>query len=159
MLSMEYLLVGGLVGFLSGLLGVGGGGMLVPLLASLFHNQGLNSQDSLPLALGTSLACMIFSSLASLRAHAHRKSVEWNVVFGMAPGILIGALVSSRIVVHIPSTYLAGFFALFMAVAAAQMFLNWRPKASPTPSSSGIYSWSAWPSGRSRLLPQWAGEF
>ena len=132
---MLYLVLGALVGFVAGLLGAGGGGILVPLLASIFVYQGISSGNAIHMALGTSLTCMIISSTASLRAHALRGGVVWKVVGGMAPGIIFGALLAAQIAARVNSTYIAIFFALFMAVVAVQMFLNWKPTPSLRPTS------------------------
>ncbi len=128
-----YVLLGGFVGFMGGLLGVSGGGILVPLLASLFIYQGMNLDSVMHLALGTALACMIISSTASIRAHASRGNVLWPVFFSMAPGIVFGAFIATRMAAHMNSFYLSVFFALFMALIAYMMFFNWQPKASTTP--------------------------
>jgi uncharacterized membrane protein YfcA len=139
MLSIEWLLLyialGALVGFMAGLLGLGGGGILVPLLASIFKYQGIGTDNVVHLALGTSLTCMIISSAASIRAHASRGTVVWRVVGGMAPGIILGALLSTQLAAHINATYIALFFALFMALVAGQMFVNWQPTPSQTPTT------------------------
>ncbi|MBY0483504.1 sulfite exporter TauE/SafE family protein [Nitrosomonas sp.] len=130
-----YLVLGALVGFLAGLLGLGGGGILVPLLASIFTYQGISGDNAIHLALGTSLACMIISSTASIRAHASRGTVVWQVVGGMAPGIILGAFLATQAAVHVNSAYIAMFFALFMALVAGQMFLNWQPKPNSKPAT------------------------
>jgi len=134
MLSIEWILIfillGSLVGFIAGLLGAGGGGILVPLLATIFSLQGISSDRVIHLALGTALACMIVSSIASLRAHASHGAVIWKVVYGMAPGIIIGAFFTSRLASYVNSIYIAIFFSAFMALIALQLFLNWKPKAS-----------------------------
>lgn len=83
------MLLGALAGFMAGLLGLGGGGILVPLLASIFTYQGINVDNVVHLAIGTSLTCMIISSIARIRAHASRGAVEWQVVRGLAPGIIL----------------------------------------------------------------------
>jgi uncharacterized membrane protein YfcA len=67
-----YVALGAFAGFMAGLLGVGGGGILVPLLASVFTYQGISADNVVHLALGTSLACMIISATASIRAQAHK---------------------------------------------------------------------------------------
>ena len=126
-----YLLLGAVVGFMAGLRGLGGGGILVPLLVTIFSYQGISVDNAVHLALGTSLACMIIYSIASIRAHTSRGTVMWKVVYRMAPGIIVGALLTTRIAANINATYIAVFFALFMAFIAGQMFLNWQPKASP----------------------------
>ncbi len=137
MLSIEwillYLMLGAFVGFMAGLLGVGGGGILVPLLVTIFSYQGVGQESVVHLALGTSLACMIISSASSIYAHASKGTVVWEVVYGMAPSIIIGAFLVTRIAAEVNSTYIALFFALFMALVAAQMFLNWKPKPNQAP--------------------------
>jgi uncharacterized membrane protein YfcA len=128
-----YILLGSFVGFMAGLLGVGGGGILVPLLATILSYQGVSTDNVIHLALGTSLSCMVISSTASIRAHASRGTVVWQAFYGMAPGIILGAFLTTRIAVNVNSVYIALFFAFFMALIAVQMFLNWKPKASTTP--------------------------
>ncbi|MCE9686429.1 sulfite exporter TauE/SafE family protein [Shewanella sp. AS16] len=139
MLSIEFLLLylalGGFVGFMAGLLGVGGGGILVPLLALLFGYQGMASGQVIHLALGTALTCMIVSSAASIRAHASRGAVQWHIVASMAAGILVGAFMTARWSSHINPAYIALFFSLFMAIIALQMFMNWKPRPSQSPVS------------------------
>ncbi|SFL29098.1 Uncharacterized membrane protein YfcA [Nitrosomonas aestuarii] len=137
MLSIElgllYILLGSFVGFMAGLLGIGGSGILVPLLVLIFRCQGVGVDNVVHLALGTSLACMIISSTASVHAHAFRGTIVWKVFYGMAPGIIVGAFLATFIAARVNSSYFAEFFALFMALIAVQMFLNWQPKASPKP--------------------------
>jgi len=128
-----YIALGSFVGFMGGLLGVGGGGILVPLLASILVYQGIGGDEVVHLALGTSLMCMIISSTASTRAHASQDAVVWKVVGGMAPGIILGALLSTQVAANLNSAYIALFFALFMALVAVQMFVNWKPKPSLKP--------------------------
>ena len=66
---LAYLALGSVIGFLAGLLGVGGGAISVPLLVMLFSAQHFPQENLLHLALGTSLAGVIFTSASSLRAH------------------------------------------------------------------------------------------
>lgn len=128
-----YLMLGAFVGFMAGLLGVGGGGILVPLLVTIFGFQCIGQENIMHLALGTSLACMIFSSTASTYAHAFRGNVSWKVLYGMTPGIILGAYLVTHVAANISSTYIAIFFAMFMALVAIQMFLNWKPTQSLKP--------------------------
>ncbi|MBK7493065.1 MAG: sulfite exporter TauE/SafE family protein [Nitrosomonas sp.] len=132
-----YLVLGALVGFMAGLLGLGGGGILVPVLTSIFTYQGISVDNAIHLALGTSLACMIISSIASIYAHASRGAVVWQMAGGMAPGIILGAFLSTRIAANVNSAYIAIFFTLFMAFVAGQMFFNWQPKPSSKPATLG----------------------
>ena len=130
---LVYMALGSFVGFMGGLLGVGGGGILVPLLASILVYQGIGGDKVVHLALGTSLMCMVISSTASTRAHASQDAVVWKVVSGMAPGIILGTLLSTQVAANLNSAYIALFFALFMALVAVQMFVNWQPKPSLKP--------------------------
>lgn len=137
MLNIEwillYLALGAFVGLMSGLLGVGGGGLLVPLLASIFIYQGFSADSVVHMALATSLACMIITSSSSMRSHASKDAVMWVVVIGMAPGIIVGAFFATQIASRVNSAYIAIFFALFMALVALQTFLKWQPKPSKSP--------------------------
>jgi uncharacterized membrane protein YfcA len=123
-----YILLGSFVGFIAGLLGAGGGGILVPLLVSIFAYQGIGGDNVVHMALGTALACMILSSSSSSYAHAARGAVVWKLVGGMAPGIILGAVLTTAIAADIDSVYIAIFFAVFMAFVSVQMFMNWKPK-------------------------------
>jgi uncharacterized protein len=123
-----YMLLGSFVGFMAGLLGLGGGGILVPILTSFFIYQGMDKNNVIHLALGTAMTCMIISSLSSIRAHALRGAVEWRAVKAMAPGVIVGSFLTTRLATELSSVYIAIFFSLFMAVVALQMFLGWSPK-------------------------------
>lgn len=128
-----YMALGAIAGFMAGLLGLGGGGILVPLLASIFTMQGMSADNVVHLALGTSLACMIISSTASIRAHAFRGAIMWRVASGMAPGIVIGAFLAAHAATNLNSIFIAVFFTLFMGVTllakllgiAPETVLNW----------------------------------
>jgi uncharacterized membrane protein YfcA len=128
-----YLALGAFTGFMAGLLGVGGGGILVPLLATFFAYQGWPSEHVMHMALGTAMASMIVSSLSSTRAHATRGMVIWPVMKGMAPGIIIGAFITTHFASHVSSYHVAVFFSLFMALISIQMFINWSPPPSEKP--------------------------
>lgn len=124
-----FLLLGSFVGFMAGLLGIGGGGIMVPALTSIFLSQGVPVEKVVHLALGTSMASIIATSLSSLRAHHANRGVLWPVVREMTPGIIIGTFLSTFLARYISSVHLAMFFALFMSAVAIQMFLNKKPKA------------------------------
>jgi len=127
---LSFLLLGSFIGFMAGLLGIGGGGIMVPVLTSIFLQQGVPIENVVHLALGTSMASIIITSISSLRAHNAKGGVIWDVVKRMAPGIIIGALLATFLVSLLSSIYLAIFFALFMAYISLQMFLNKKPKPS-----------------------------
>jgi|TARA_B110000238_G_C16107335_1_gene431089 uncharacterized membrane protein YfcA len=127
-----FLLLGAVVGFFAGLLGVGGGGIMVPILASYFLYKNVPVESVVHLALGTSMASIIMTSASSLVAHQKHQGVVWGVVKIMAPAVLVGTFVATYFVAQISARYLAIFFALFMTFVSIQMFLNRQPKPSRT---------------------------
>lgn len=127
---LSYPLLGVFVGFFAGLLGVGGGGIMVPVLTSLFAAQGFSADKLVHMALGTSMASIVMTSVASLRAHHRHGAVRWDVVRFITPGILVGTFGATFIASHVASKPLAIFFACFMAYVSTQMLLNIKPKPS-----------------------------
>jgi len=124
-----YLLVGLCVGFLSGLFGVGGGIVIVPALSFCFAALHFPSELALHTAIGTSLACIVFGSIASMREHHAHGAVDWSIVRRLTPGILFGTFVGAKIAVHIPVQPLKILFVCFLFYAATQSLLNFKPKA------------------------------
>ena len=120
----SFLLLGAFVGFMAGLLGIGGGGIMVPILTSIFLAQGISIDNVVHLALGTSMASIIVTSFSSMKAHNKNKNVSWNIVKLMSLGILTGTFLATFIASKISSIYLALFFALFMGYISIRMFLN-----------------------------------
>lgn len=127
---LTYPLLGAFVGFFAGLLGVGGGGIMVPVLASLFAAQGFPADKIVHMALGTSMAGIVMTSMASMRAHHRHGAVRWDVVRSITPGILVGTFGATFIAALVPSEPLAIFFTCFMAYVSAQMLLNIKPRPS-----------------------------
>lgn len=123
-----YLLLGGFAGLFAGLLGVGGGLTVVPLLLMIFAAQDLPEAHLMQLALGTAMAGIVFTSISSLRAHHLHAAVDWQVVRRIAPGIVAGTLLGTALAGQLHSRALAIFFALFAYAAATQLLLNVRPK-------------------------------
>ena len=132
-----YVTLGSLVGFLAGLLGAGGGGILVPVLAPIYVYQGITNDMSVHLAVGTALACMIISSSSSVRAHTSRGNVDWKIVRSMAPGIIVGAFIVTRLAAHVHSAVISLCFALMMGFIAWQYFFDWQPRTIGKPASRG----------------------
>lgn len=127
---LGFLLLGAFVGFMAGLLGIGGGGIMVPALTSIFLFQGVPVEKVVHLALGTSMASIIATSLSSMRAHHRNGGVLWPVVRAVTPGIIVGTFLATFVAKYISSVHLALFFAVFMGAVAVQMFLNKKPRPS-----------------------------
>ena len=136
-----YLAVGAVAGVLAGLLGVGGGLVIVPMLNFAFALEHIPDQFIQHLALGTSLGSIMFTSVSSFRAHHKRGAVLWReVVFRITPGIITGTLLGSWVAAGLSTSFLKGFFVCFLYWVAAQMLLNLKPKASrELPGSGGMF--------------------
>ncbi len=93
---LAYLGIGLAVGFFAGLLGIGGGAVMVPMLVFVFTAQGLPAEHVMHIALGTAMATIVFTSLSSMRAHHAHGAVDWHVARALAPGILAGAFCAAR---------------------------------------------------------------
>ncbi len=125
-----YLVLGAVAGFLAGLFGVGGGLVLVPVLLLLFDAQHFPTGYLMHLALGTSMATIVFTSFASARKHHQHGAVNWQVVRRIAPGILLGTAIGAATASAIPTKGLGIFFALFVYFAAVQILIDKRPHPS-----------------------------
>ncbi len=130
-LILELAALGLTAGFLAGLLGVGGGMMLVPFLTFFLSAQGIASDLSVKMAIATAMATIVFTSISSVRAHHQHGAVRWDIVKGIAPGIVVGGFITSLgIFALLKGTALAIVFALFVGFSATQMFLDKKPKPS-----------------------------
>jgi uncharacterized membrane protein YfcA len=115
-------------GFLAGLLGIGGGMLMVPFITIIMGHRGVPADLAVKMAIATSMATIIFTSVSSVRAHHRRGAVRWDIVRRLAPGIVIGSLAGSLGVFSLlKGTALAIFFALFVGFSATQMFLDKKP--------------------------------
>lgn len=93
----------------------------MPILTSIFLLQGVPVDNVMHLVLGTSMACIIITSISSLRAHHKKDTIIWDIVKKMSFGIIIGAFLSTFIASYISSLYLAIFFMIFMVLMAIKM--------------------------------------
>lgn len=123
-----YLALGLFAGVIAGLLGVGGGLVMVPFLTWAFLEQGFPAEYNIHLALGTSLAIIVLTSLSSVRAHHTHGAVRWEAVRRIAPGIVLGTLAGAFAAAHLSDRGLKWFFTAFMVYAATQMLLGFKPK-------------------------------
>jgi len=136
---LTYIALGAIAGILAGLFGVGGGLIIVPMLTFTYTAQHLPAEHILHLALGTSLATIVFTSVASLRAHHLNSGVNWEVVRRISPGIVIGTLAGSWIAAGLSTGFLKGLFVCFTFYVACQMLLDIRPKPSrQLPGKAGL---------------------
>jgi uncharacterized membrane protein YfcA len=135
-----YSLVGGVAGVLAGLLGIGGGLIIVPMLVYCFELQGVAPETMMHLALGTSMASIIFTSISSFMAHHKRGAVDWSIVKRVALGIVVGTYLGSCVASYLSTKTLKGFFVVFLFYVASQMLTNKKPKPSRgVPGNLGMF--------------------
>lgn len=130
-LIAELLVLGVGTGFLAGLLGIGGGMILVPFITYILSARGVDASLAVKMAIATSMATIIFTSLSSVRAHHKRGTVMWPLVVRLAPGIVLGSAVASLgAFTALKGQGLALVFAAFVGFSALQMLRNTKPSPS-----------------------------
>lgn len=131
LLVVELVALGTVTGFLAGLLGIGGGMMMVPFMTWILTSRGVDPGQAVKMAIATSMASILFTSLSSVRAHHRRGAVRWDLLRTLAPGIVGGGLLAGAgVFAVIQGQGLALFFALFIGFSATQMLLDRKPKPS-----------------------------
>jgi len=125
-----YLAIGTIVGFLSGLLGIGGGVIIVSSLALMFSAHGFPANYVMHMAIATSLGAMLAGSFASLRTHDRHDAVDWSVVKLMTPGLVAGSAGGAALARLMPTAFLKFVFLGITIFLAAQMVLGLKAKAS-----------------------------
>ena len=139
-LLVVFVVLGCVVGFLAGLLGIGGGMTMVPILTILFTREGFPVAHVVHMAIATSTATIIFTSISSAREHHRHGAVLWPVVAGLAPGIIVGSLIGPQVIGGMSTSAVALFFGVFVAFSATQMLFDKKPK--PTrelPGKGGLF--------------------
>ena len=121
MIWVEYAMTGLLAGFLAGYLGIGGGLLLVPVLSWLFSRDPALAGMAVQMAVATSLATMLFTSLSSILTHHRRGAILWTLVRQLTPGLLAGALLGSFIADRIGNVALGSVFGVFALIVGLQM--------------------------------------
>lgn len=142
-LFIFYLLVlGAVVGFAAGLLGIGGGMLMVPFLTMLFTWQKLPPELIVHVAIATSMTSILFTSVSSVWAHQRKGAVIWKIVAMMAPGIILGGLLSGGAVFAALNTaWLSLAFAIFVGYSGMKMLRKSAPN--PVRTMPGVIGTSA----------------
>ncbi|KUJ72348.1 sulfite exporter TauE/SafE family protein [Thiomicrospira sp. WB1] len=121
-----YVLTGVVAGFFAGLLGIGGGLIIVPILTSAFV-WFLDTPYVVHLAIGTSLATIFITSAASVRKHQQHEAVRWDLFRTLAPGIFLGGLLGGWLAHFMNASLLAKVFALIEVAIALKLLLDLQP--------------------------------
>ena len=139
-IALALLLLGSCTGFLAGLLGIGGGMILTPFLTMMLVYTGVPDEHIVHVAIATSLATIMFTSMSSVRAHHKRGAVLWPVVWMIAPGILVGALAGAKVASALPTFWISIVFVCFVGFSACKMFMNSKPSPSrELPGKPGLF--------------------
>ncbi len=135
-----YLLLGSIAGVIAGLLGVGGGLIIVPALILILGMQGIDQLHIVHIAIGTSLATIVVTSMSSMWAHHRHGAVQWRVFKRLVPGIVVGALIGAVITDYMSGALLRKVFSVFVLAAAVQMLTGAQPAAHRTvPETVGMF--------------------
>ncbi|GAA4899774.1 sulfite exporter TauE/SafE family protein [Ferrimonas pelagia] len=122
-----YLALGAAAGLLSGLFGIGGGLVIVPVLITTFAVLDMPAEVAIHMAIGTSLATIVITSMSAVYAHHQRGNVDWDVVKRLVPGVLIGAYLGGLLADQFPAWLLERLLAFFLLAVALQMIFGFKP--------------------------------
>ncbi len=119
-----YIPLGVVAGILAGLFGIGGGIIFVPVLLLTFEFIGMHQDVMAHLAIGTSLACVIFTGLSSTLAHHRKKAVLWEWVIKMGPFLVLGGAIGGWTADQLPGQILVVMLGTFLLVMSFQLFVK-----------------------------------
>lgn len=124
--------LGLVVGFFAGLFGIGGGAIMVPALTTYFLSQNIHADTVVHMALATSMSCIIFTALMSIRTHQKHHAIIWSITAKMSAPVFLGSALASLWVMQISSKSIALIFMLLMFVVALQMAFAFKPESTAT---------------------------
>jgi len=134
-----YLATGSIAGMLAGLLGVGGGLFIVPVLLFLLPVAGIESEQLMTICVATSLCTIVITSLSSVLAHHKHRAIIWPVFWRFVPGISLGALLGAIIADQVSQQLLKSLFGISVVLIAFKMLFHLQPKAtSQVPGFTGL---------------------
>jgi uncharacterized membrane protein YfcA len=135
------LAIGSATGVIAGLLGIGGGMILVPILSILFASYQFPAEHIQHMAIATSMSTILFTSISSVIAQQKKKAIRWDVVIALAPGIVFGGmLISGSVFASLKGIFLTILFVGFQFFSAYQMLANKKPKPSrELPGKLGLF--------------------
>ncbi len=136
---ITFVCVGSLVGFLAGLFGIGGGVLLVTIFSTIFEMQGYNQEHIMHSAIGTSLACILFTATSSMIAHIKNKNVDFFVLKKLVLGIVIGTILGGLFANYLSNRILEIVFAVFLTLVFIKMLLSRKKVETPKNVKLPIY--------------------
>lgn len=124
LLAVGLLAAGAVTGLLAGVFGVGGGAVIVPVLYELFRLQGIPEGVRMPLAVGTSLAIIIPTSIRSFMAHKRKGAVDLSILRAWAVPVVVGVLLGSLVARHAPAALFKGVFVVVAGLSAIRLLFG-----------------------------------
>ena len=119
-----FLAIGAIAGFTAGIFGIGGGLIIVPLLYVVFTQMDYEPDVIMHMALGTSLATIIVTSISSSIAHHRNGAVIWSVFRNLAPGLVIGSFLGAGIAGLLSGANLQLIIGVFVIWVAYKMLIG-----------------------------------
>ncbi len=138
MLMIFYIAVGTVAGTLSGLLGIGGGIVVVPLLHTLFLYYGIHGTSLMHSAIATSLAIMLFTTSSSAYAHYRQGHLQLSLFYRFVPGLIVGAFLGALVAQSLSSGNLQAVFSLFLLLIALRLWISPHKEKQALPSRLGL---------------------
>ena len=130
---------GAISGFLGGLLGIGGGVVIVPALIVIFDVMFLfGPQEATVVAVATSLACIVFTSLSAARAQLKAAMVDWTIVRRWAGFLILGSFIAGSFAANLPAVLFRSLIGGFLMFVAFVMLTSWKPSAHRTIPGLGV---------------------
>ena len=131
MLFLAYLIIGAIAGFFAGLFGIGGGTIIVPMLLLLLPQAGVPDAQLMAMALGTSFATIVFTSISSAWQHHKFGNVDLRVFRFFVPALMASVFVFGYLVSGLPKAKLMKMFAAMMLLLAIKMLIASKQKTAP----------------------------
>ena len=119
---------GAFAGVLAGLLGVGGGIVIVPILFHIFTGFGVETSLAMPLSVGTSLSTIVLTSMVSARKHYAKGGVDTDLVKRWLPPVLIGVVIGSLAPLVVDGARMKTTFGVMLVVVSLHMLATSRGK-------------------------------
>ncbi len=131
-LWLGFIITGLFAGFISGLLGIGGGVVIVPALAFIFARHAVPASSVMHAATATSLAIMVFTTTASAISHHRHEPIRWPLYWKFFPGLVLGACTGVVVAHFLHPDVLRITFAIFLFFVSAKLFLHLSAKPDVT---------------------------
>lgn len=138
-IGLIFAATGLLAGFMAGLLGIGGGFVVVPLLLIILPQVGIQNELLTHFSIGTSLACIAITSLSSGYAHHKKQAIHWALLKPIVPGLIIGAFIGSLLASIIKGEYLVLIFVSGALLTAVYLMSSHKTTHSPNQTSGWYY--------------------